>query len=84
MIQAIVLSVILVEVTTNNVGNVDKARMDEGRRGIAKDNRLEFRDREEGGELNEVCNELESARKISGAHTKSVTSLERADNLDKY
>ena len=29
MIQAIVLSIILVEVTADNVGDVDKARVDE-------------------------------------------------------
>lgn len=61
MIQAIVLSIILVEVTADKVGEMDKAWVNEGGRGIAKDDRLEFDDWEEGGELDEVRDELEPA-----------------------
>lgn len=65
MIQAVVLSVVLVEVTTDKMGEMDKARVNEGRRGIAKDDRLKFRNRIEGGKLDEVGNKLEPARRNS-------------------
>lgn len=65
------------EVTADKVGEMDKARMNEGRGGVTEDDRLEFCDRIEGGELNEVGNKLEPARRGSRkeGRTKSATFL---------
>ena len=63
VVQAIVLFVILVEVAADKVGEMDKARMNEGGRGVTEDDRLEFRDRIEDRELDEVGNKLEAARR---------------------
>jgi len=65
VIQAVVLSVVLVEVTADKVREMDKARVNKGCRSVTKDDRLEFRNRVEGGELDEVGNKLEPARRNS-------------------
>jgi len=77
VVQAVVLSIILVEMTANKVGEMDKARVNEGSRGVTEDDRLEFRDRIEGGELDEVGNKLEPARRDS----QNQLPLERAYEL---
>ena len=64
VVQGIVLPTILVEVTAHEVGEMDETGVNEGRRGIAKDDRLEFSDRVEGGELDEVGNKLEPTKGI--------------------
>jgi hypothetical protein len=63
VIQAVVLSVVLMKVTADKVGDIDEARVNETPRGVTEDDRLEFHDRKEGGELDEVRDELESARR---------------------
>ena len=75
VVQAVVLSIILVEVTADKVGEMDKARVNENSRGVTEDDRLEFRDRIESGELDEVGNKLEPARRDS---RNQLPLLERA------
>ena len=62
VVQAVVESVVLVEVTAHQVGDMNEARMNEGPGGIIEDDRLEFRDRKEETELNEMRNEFEPAK----------------------
>lgn len=63
VVQAIVQPIILVEVTANKVGEMDKARVNKGRGGVTKNDRLEFRNRIKGGELNQVGDKLEPAER---------------------
>jgi len=72
VIQAIVLLIVLVEVAANEVGDMDEARVNKCCRGVSEDDRLEFRNRKVGGELDEMGYELEPAGKVK----KSVTFLE--------
>ena len=65
VVQAVVLPIILVEMTAKKVREMDKARVNEGSRSVTEDDRLEFRDRIEGGELDEVGNKLEPAKRDS-------------------
>lgn len=51
------------EVTADKVGEMYKTRVNEGCRGVTEDDRLEFRDRIEGGKLDEVGGKLEPARR---------------------
>ena len=74
MVQAIVKSIILMDATADKVGEMNEARVNEGSRGVAKDDRLELRDRIKGGELDEVRDELEPARADSAASLHEVTS----------
>jgi hypothetical protein len=63
VIQTVVESVVLVEMTAHQVGEVDKARMDKCPRSIAENYSLEFCDREEESELDEVGDEFKPARR---------------------
>ena len=63
VVQAVVQSVILVKVTAHEGGELDKARVNKGPGSVAEDDRLEFRNRKEECELDEVGNELEPARR---------------------
>jgi hypothetical protein len=65
VVQAIVLFIILVEVTADKVGEMDEARVNECSRGVTEDDRLEFRNGIEDGELDEMGNKLEPARRDS-------------------
>lgn len=72
VVQTVVQSVVLMQVTSHEVGEMDEAGVNEGPGRVTENDRLEFRNRKEESELNEVGNELEPAGRI----TKSVTSLQ--------
>ena len=82
VVQGIVLPTILMEVTADKVGKMDKARVNEGRRGITKDDRLEFRDRIEGGKLDEVGNKLEPTERDREVNCLSHTSIQSEMNTN--
>ena len=62
VVQAVVESVVLVEVTTHQVGNVNEARVNEGPGGVIEDDCLELHNRKEETKLNKVRNEFETAK----------------------
>lgn len=77
VIQTVVESVVLVEMTAHQVSEMDEARVDEGARSIAENYCLEFCDGEEESELDEMGDELESARRDD---QKISPSIERKRN----
>ena len=80
VVQAIVQLIILVEVTADKVGKMDKARVNEGRGGVTEDDRLEFRNRIKGGELNQVGNKLEPTERKSVTSQPSLQTWTNTDN----
>ena len=72
VVQAVVQPVVLVKVTADKGGKLDKAGVNEGPGRVTENDRLELGDRKEESELNEVGHELEPAEKTA----KSVTYLE--------
>ena len=62
VVQAVVESVVLVEVTAHQVGNVNEARVNEGPGGVIEDDCLELHNRKEETKLNKVRNEFETAK----------------------
>ena len=61
VVQGVVQSVVLVKVAADEGGKMDETRVDEGPRCVPEDDCLEFRDRKEESELNEVGDEVEPA-----------------------
>jgi len=82
VVQAIVLFIILVEVAADKVGEMDKAGVNEGGRGVAEDDRLELRDRIKDSKLNEVGDKLEPARREAHNQLPPWTSLQAEINTD--
>lgn len=76
VVQAIVLFVILMEVAADKVGKMDEARVNKGSRGVSEDDRLEFRNRIEDGELDEMGNKLEPAAREAQDQLPPWTSLQ--------
>ena len=79
MVQAVVESVVLVEVTAHQVGDMNEARVNEGPGGVIEDDRLEFRNRKEETELNEMRNKFEPAKKWIQARNGVRSQIERND-----
>lgn len=76
VVQTIVLPIVLVEVTADKMGDMDEARVNKGRRGVTKNDGLEFRDGKEGSELDKVGNKLKPAgRDESGRGGGRVTLI---------
>ena len=82
VVQAIVLFVILMEVAADKVGKMDEARVNKGSRGVSEDDRLEFRNRIEDGELDEMGNKLEPAAREAQDQLPPWTSLQAEINTD--
>ena len=61
VVQFIFQYVVLVEMTTHQVSEMDDARMNEGARNVAEDDRLQFCDGKEDCELGKMGNKLKPA-----------------------